>query len=260
MRRVGLIVLLALALSACQALKPDADAVSISRALYDDLRMGRNESLQALLPASLRTPAALAQVLRLKSFIPPGEPKSVKVVAANHVTATDKGEGESLSLEYDYGDQVALLQTGLARPPQSKTWQVVSLKLVSESRKALARNAFTLAGKPPLQLAYLGYAILVPLLILGAVAKAARTPNLKRRWLWVALSFLGLFTLQMDWTTGQLSMNWFSVQVVGFGINRGASAFDPWIVTSMFPLGALLILGGLWANPMAKRPRSQRPG
>ena len=42
MRRLVLIILLAAAAVACQALKPDPAAVAASRAVFDDLRLGRD--------------------------------------------------------------------------------------------------------------------------------------------------------------------------------------------------------------------------
>jgi hypothetical protein len=34
---------------------------------------------------------------------------------------------------------------------------------------------------------------------------------------------------------------------------KGLSAFSPWVLTATLPVGAVLILTGLWANPRRAR-------
>lgn len=253
MRRAVLVIFLLLAAAACQAVKPDPAAEKAGRALYDDLRSGRDESLLSRLPPRLRTAPQLAEFLRLRPLIPPGEPTSSKVVSTQVIESGAAGVSEVVAIEYDYPGRAVRLRVTVNRPQGGHDWQVTGVQVAGATDAALARNNFTLAGKPPMQLGFLAYAVLVPLLMLGSVAKVAATPGLRHKWVFVVLSFVGVCTLQMNWTTGVLWVGWYSFQIIGSGISHGPSRFDPWVISSNLPLGALLILGGLLASP--RRPR-----
>jgi len=252
-------LLLLLFAGGCQALKPDPAAEATTRAIYDDLRHGQNESLQSRLPPKLRNPLALSQILRLRSAIPPGEPRSSRVVASGRAAQNDGSAFETVSIEYEYPGQATLLSVVLTQAPGKGDWQAVKVDLHAATDAELARNGFGLADKSPVQLGFLAYAILSPLMMLFAVIKVAATPNLRNKWLWVVASVIGVFGLRMDWATGVLAINWVSVQVIGAYVGSGPSRFDPWTIAATFPIGALLILGGLWANPRLPRRPAAKP-
>ena len=254
MRRVVWVALLLVFAAACQLTKPDPAAETTARAFYDDLRHGSYESLQARFPARLRNPAALAEILRLKVLIPAGEPRASRVVAWNRSEIPGQGPSESIAVEYDYPGRSTLLSLVLAHPiGQSSGWEVATVKLNAATDAQLERNGFGLGGKSAAQLGFLAYVIAAPLTMLFAMIKVAATPGLKNRWLWIALSSVGVMALRMDWASGVLNIDWFSVQVGGAYIGSGPSRFDPWVLAATFPIGALLILGGIWASPRLNR-------
>ncbi|MBS0331411.1 MAG: hypothetical protein JSS35_01465 [Proteobacteria bacterium] len=255
MRRALWVLFLLLTVAACQLAKPDPAAETTARGLYDDLRQGRDEALLSRMPAKMRTAPAQAELLRLRTLIPPGEPTTSKVVATSVLNLEKGGLMETSSIEYDYPGRASLLTAFMTRPSGASSWLVNTLQLHTGTDAQLARHRFTLSEKPPLQLAFLAYAIFVPLLMLGAVIKVVATPDLRHKWLWMVLSFIGLASLDMNWTTGALAINWYAIQVVGSGVSHGASRFDPWVLSATLPIGALLILGGLVANPRwARKP------
>ncbi|MBS0363624.1 MAG: hypothetical protein JSR98_19795 [Proteobacteria bacterium] len=257
MRRAALVILLLLTAVGCQLAKPDPAAETTARAIYDDLRHGQNESLLGRLPPRLQNAPALSEILRLRAMIPPGEPTASKVVGADAAEIKGKGATQAVAIQYDYPGRTALLQVTLSRLAGAHDWQVSGVQVRSATNQQLAANDFTLAGKPPMQLVFLAYAALVPVLMLISVIKVAATPGLRNKWVFVVLSFVGVCSLRMNWTSGLLLVDWYSVQVVGSGLTRGASRFDPWVMAATIPLGALLILGGLVANPRLARRAAQ---
>jgi hypothetical protein len=59
----------------------------------------------------------------------------------------------------------------------------------------------------------------------------------------------------MNWTTGQVDFQLLSLQLLGAGAMTSAPGLSPWVLTFTLPIGAALILVGLWANPRrAKNP------
>lgn len=255
MRRAVWIILLLVFVTACQAPKADPKAEATARAIYDDLRLGQDESLQGLLPPRLRNASALAGILRLRQAIPTEAPKSSKVVAWQRAEAAGGVPVESIAIEYDYPGKATLLGVVLVQPPGGGAWEVTTLQIHGATDAELNRNGLNMSGKSPIQLGFLAYAIAAPLLMVFAMIKVAATPNLRFKWLWVVVSFIGIFSLHMNWTSGTLTIDWLSVQVVGAYASSSISRFDPWTIDATLPIGALLILGGLWANPQrAKRP------
>ncbi len=244
-----------LALAACQAVKVDPAAETLSRAMFDDLRLGRAEALHARLPPKFQVQPGFDQILALRQYVPRSEPRSAKLLSSRLIESKGQGRAEQVALEYDYGDRTILFRTSFLQPQGAKDWSLTGVNLATATAQELAANRFTLS-KPLPQLLFLAYSVLSPFLMIAALLKVVFTSGLKYKWLWIVPCFVGVFTLRMNWTTGLFLVNWLSVQLVGFGISSSGSKFDPWFVTATLPIGALLVLGGLWANPLVARKTS----
>ncbi|HXA38080.1 MAG TPA: hypothetical protein VNW53_03705 [Phenylobacterium sp.] len=257
MRRAALIILLALAAVACQPAKVDPDAMTLTRAIYDEIRLGKDAALAAQAPAMFGSPQAAVQLARLRGVIPAGEPRSMKVVGQAVRDFPGKGRAEAVSLEYDYGASKTLFQTRLFRPAGVRDWRVAAFNLHVATARELAPNRLSPVGKSMLQYAYLALALASPLMMIAALVKVLRTPGLRHKWAWGLLCFVGLFGFQTNWATGQTLIVWNSVQFFGLWLSHAGSAFDPWFIKATVPAFALLILGGVLANP--PRTRAQAP-
>lgn len=244
-----------LVLAACKPLIRDPRVDAEVRSAFDQLRRNDDAALTARFDPALRTPEAAAQLAALKRYIPASEPRSRNAVATSTVTTAMTGETVSTTDEYDYGDRRALVDVRLHRANSRQAWQIQGLHVQLATNAQLADNRLTLSGKPAKQHLFLLYAIASPLLMIGALVKVIRTPGLKRKWLWGALAFAGLTALRMNWTTGDLFCQPLAIQFVDAGVIRGPSAFSPWFLSATLPVGAVLILTGVWANPRrAKKP------
>lgn len=230
------------------ALDPETDA--LARAAYNEVRTG-SPTLEAHLSADLRNPEAQAKIAQLRSYIPAGEPRSGRAIGWNYTTIVGQGRTAVLNYEYDYPGKVALAQITMQRPEGARVWLVNGLHVQVATLEQLNALKFSLANKSPAHYAFLGGLIASLALMLASVVKVVRTRGLRRKWLWVILSFLGIFTFTMNWYTGQVSFNLLNVAVLGAGVVKGLSRFDPWMVTFILPLGAILILTGVWGRPKA---------
>jgi len=226
------------------------------RSVFEQLRRGDQADLAARLDPGQRTPAAIGALAELSRSIPPGEPRARRIVSTTTVRAI-QGEAVSAIDEYDYGDRRLLAGTRLVRAGAGAPWRVQGVQIQIASADQLARNDMTLRGKPWWQDLFLAYVILAPLMMAAAFWKVVSTPGLRWKWLWAAAAFLGVGAMQMNWTTGQFLWQPITVNLIGAGLRRGASAFSPWMLSATVPIGALLILAGL----VARRPRAARePG
>ena len=244
-----------LALAACNPLIRDPRVDAEVRSAFDQLRRNDDAALTARFDPALRTPEAAAQLAALKQYVPAGAPRGREAVATNTVTSSSSGETVSTTDEYDYGDRRALVDVRLHRANRQQPWQIQGLHVQLATNAQLAANHLTLAGKPAKQDLFLLFVIASPLLMIAALVKVVRTRGLKRKWLWGILAFIGLTGLRMNWTTGEIIWQPLTVQLINAGIARGLSAFSPWILSATLPVGAVLILTGVWANPRrAKTP------
>jgi hypothetical protein len=252
MRRLGVLIVLAMALAGCQpAVKPDAAAVAQNRALFDQIRTGQQQAVLDQLPAESNKQEMAAMLARLKAVIPADAPKSARPVGATEAN-TPGGRAEALVVEYDFADRTIRFATTLGEAKGTKGWKLHSFSLLEASHKELAANTLALENRSPAQLAFFALAITSPILMLAALIKVLRTPGLANRWLWAAFALVGLFSFKMNWATGVVLVQWMALQIVGFWMAKGPSQFDPWMIGATVPIGALLILAGL----VARKPKA----
>lgn len=247
MRRWGVLCVVALALAACQAaVKPDPAALAQNKALFEQVRTGQSDAVLAQLPVGNR-PAMAATLDQMKAIVPSAPPQSIKPVAASEAS-TPGGRAEVLAVEYDFADRTIRFTTRLVEPKGTQGWRLLSFSVLEASHKELSVNGLSPELRPPAQLAFLALAIASPILMLAALVKVLRTPGLQNRWLWAAFAFVGLFSFQMNWASGAMLIQWMALQIIGFWMAKGPSAFDPLFINATVPIGALLILAGLAAR------------
>ena len=249
LRKAGLMVaciaLMGLAGCKAPALDPETDAVA--RAVYTELRTN-SPTLQTRLSPEMRTPQGQADIAKVRAYLPPGEPAFGKAVGWNYTTVIGKEKTAFLSHEYDYPGKVALAQVSLQRAEGAKTWTVVGFHIQLATTQEIQAQRFSLIGKSPVHYAFLAAMIVSFGLMLAAMVKVVRTKNLKRKWLWLIASLFCVIGLQIDWSSG--AVTWKLIfGVLNAGAVTGASRFDPWVLSFSLPLGAVLILAGVWAKP-----------
>jgi hypothetical protein len=242
-------LLAAVALASCSQLKPDPKDDAAAQAVVAEIQAGDFAAVEARAAPEMKTPDAGVALQKVRDYLPKTKPRSVKTVGVSITQIAGGPTNTSLTQEYDFGGSVALIQTNLTRPAGSETRLVRGFNVQLATHKELAANDLTLIGKPALSYLLLALTIASPVLMLLALLKVLRTKGLKRKWLWGIVAFLGLFSFQTNWTTGMLSVNWLTFQIIGAGVTSGASLFSPWILTFTLPVGALLILAGVIARP-----------
>lgn len=254
LRKAGLmaacVALTVLAGCKAPALDPETDAVA--RAVYSDLRT-HSPALKAKLAPELMTPTTDAEIAKVEAYIPSGEPSLGKAVGWNYASMVGQGKTAALNHEYDYPGKVVLAQVSLKRPEGAKTWTVTGFHVQAATTQELKALEFSLIGKSPVHYAFLAAMVASLGLMLAAVVKVIRTQGLKRKWLWVIASAFCVLGLQINWFDGALTWK-LNFGLINAGVLNGSSRFDPWILFFSLPLGAILILAGVWAKPKAAPP------
>lgn len=115
-----------------------------------------------------------------------------------------------------------------------------------------AINNFTLKEKSAWHYVFLAGLILVPLFIIYTLVACVRDKQLKRKWLWFLFILVGIYGINLNWTTGEIGNEFFShtgtgslhislisFQILGAGFIK-SSIFGAWTLTVAFPLGAVI--------------------
>lgn len=243
----------------CKLPEPDKKLASVERATYQAVRTGNHEALSAVRAPHLRTAEVDAELAAVRALLPQGAPQASKLVAWHVNYPADGVASAAMASEHDYGNRVVLARTSLSRASEDDAWQVESFHAQVATDAELAVNDFSLVGKEAKQYLFLIAAVASPLAMVIALIKVIRTPGLRRKWLWGIAAFFGVTQVQMNWATGAVGFNLITVQLLGAGATTGFSRFDPWFISMTLPVGAVLILARVWANPAKARPRASKP-
>lgn len=101
-------------------------------------------------------------------------------------------------------------------------------------------NALNVLQRPLWAQLFLLIVVVVPLFTLYALVLCIRT-KLTRKWAWILFILLGVMTLRLNWSTGEMGFQLVSVQLLGASFFR-SGLVGPWIFGVSFPLGAVLFL------------------
>ena len=247
-----------LGLAACQGgIKIDPDPTA--RAFYQAIHDGDLARVRALATPELSTPKADAEIMALQRFIPAEPPREVKGLGRNLTAMANAGQTLATTDIYDFGTRKALVNASMRRATSADPWKVQGFNIRVFTEKDMASQAFTLEGKPLQQPLFLLATVGFPLLMIAALVKVVRQPGLKRKWLWGIVAFVGVASFHMDWTTGLITFQLVSVQLIGAGVMTAAPGLTPWMLTFTLPIGAVLILAGVLGNPARSKSPPQDP-
>ncbi|MEA3411661.1 MAG: hypothetical protein U9R74_08985, partial [Pseudomonadota bacterium] len=158
------------------------------------------------------------KLLNVAGYFPSGERLSTDLIGS-HVTLTDSQWRGNFSFEYRFTGGWAL-----ANVVVKKTDGVLAVLGFNVYRTQASRqeiNRFTLGGRSALQYTVLTLSIAAPLFVLVTAYFCLRAPIPKRKWLWVLFVLVGVGSVSVNWTTGQLAVQPLSIKLLS------ASAFSP---------------------------------
>lgn len=237
-----IVVVLMLALAGCNSqalvdrLAPKED-VAFAERYFAALSSGDQEEVDKSMDPALLTAENRARLDGLVALIPPGSPRSTRLIASNVFVA--KGDRTvSLSFEYEYESSWLVWNAVLFHPGDAATW-VRGIHLQPNAESQVAVNAFRLRGKSAVHWAVLTVVVACPIFVLWSLVVAARTPIAEKKWLWLMFIAVGLVRLSFNWTTGQWGVMLFGVQLLGSGFFTAGPAAPVLLQTSL-PIGAIV--------------------
>lgn len=226
-----------------------ADRVSLEKP-FDDLVAGRDgDILSALVPGG--DPAQVqAGIDQLQGLLPEEETPSASRMVNWRVTAGTGGNWLTAVAEHEFRDHIARSETILTRASTEQPWLLHTLNVNVAARSEIPDNSISFAGRPPIYIAIVVAAFVLPFFMLATFWAVLFWPGLKPRWVWAIMAILGFGQLSLNCTTGDIGAHLLSFNVFGASAFTTGSAFDPWIISVAAPLGAI----AFWlSRPFAPR-------
>jgi len=175
-------------------------------------------------------------LLKMSNYFYKGKLLSTEIINSQVNTFNGELRG-NLSFEYHFSDGWNLASTAFKKVDGK--YQVLALNVAQTSSSQKELNKFTLKNKSYPQYLYLLLAIIVPVFIVITTYFCIRTPISERKWLWVFFVLIGIFSIQVNWTTGATNIQLLSAHLLGISVTS-SSPYAAWVISISFPLGAIM--------------------
>jgi len=208
----------------------------------DLLRQKRFARIEEDVDPSLRSEDLRSTLVEMAALVPSQQPVSIKVVGMFRELSSSTTD---ITLEYEFRGQWLLADVATRRPSKGSA-TIVAFHVSSIPESVEHQNRFTLVGKGTPQYTILFLAALSAVVSIYAFVACLRTNIGKKKWLWAIATLLGVGTVGVNWTTGQIYFTLLAIHLLTFG--AAAPLYGAWVVYSSLPLGAILFLmvrGGL---------------
>jgi hypothetical protein len=232
--------LLALTLYGCDSQKlmmkfvPEKENKA-AQALIEDIRTGNFAPVLAAVDPKYAPQMNPDLLRRMQALFGGQSVKSVKVVGS-HINTTPEFTRYSFAYEYELTKQ--WLIADIVLQPEKGHWQIEGIHAQQISQSLEQINALTLAGRGAKHLIFLGLAIIFPIFVIGTAIVCWRTPIPRRKWWWRIFVLLGITTVTLNWTTGEIAFQPLSLNILSVGFKQ--DLYGPWVFQLGLPIGALL--------------------
>lgn len=239
-----LLTILALLLTGCSAQQWNDELSTpqdrdLARTAIADLRSGNLGALKGRMEPQLFA-QTLAAANKIKGIMPAkGEPKLVTVnvntFSGNGATVSTK----VLNYELGAGDKWAVVQIVLQQ--SGNVTQIAGWHVTPTTGEPTVAGDFSFRDKSFIHYFWIAAMLASTFTSLGALVMAARAKGLRRRWLWIVGSIIGLGQFSLNWSTGAWGFRPIAFQLFGSAAMK-ASPFDSWVLTFSLPIVAIVFL------------------
>lgn len=216
----------------------------------DQLAAQDYAALEAAFDPKIRQPDMRQALQHMAAILPPGRPVQVNPVAWNFFSKTNRnGSGvtertANIAAEYGYaGQKWLLVSEQLSGEPGN--FHILGFHINPLTASLTETNTFSFRGKGLKHYVFMLLACLTFLLMLFAFVSCLRLKGLKRKWLWAIFTLFTVSLFTLDWTSGEIGLNWIRVNLVGWGVVR-SGWLGPWLVMFPMPIGAIIFLWKFW--------------
>lgn len=217
------------------------------QAFIEDIRTGNFAPVIAATDPALAAQMNADLLKRMQALFGGQSVKSVKVVGS-HFNKTPEFTRYSFAYEYELTKQ--WLIADIVLQPEKGRLQIEGFHAQQISQSLEQINAFTFAGRGAKFLVFLGLTVIFPLFVIATAIVCWRTPIPRRKWWWRVFVLLGITTITLNWTTGEMAFQPISLNILSTGFKR--DLYGPWILQLGLPIGAVLFW--IWRRKWLRAP------
>lgn len=216
------------------SLIPEAES-TFAKEFLQKLHDREFEYVRTQIDSSLINDANDENLLEIAEYFPSGELISVEIIGSQVHTFNSQWQGH-FTFEYHFSDGWAVASAVMKRTNEKLS--VVGFNVYQTPASQQELTAFSAVDATPLRIAVLFLTIAIPVFMIFTCWTVYRTPIPMKKKRWYLISFIGLFKLSFNWTSGGFAYQLLTVQLLGAGMSAaGHSA--PWILTFTMPVGAV---------------------
>jgi len=217
------------------------DDDAFARRFVEAVSNKRYEEAKAMLTPDIRS-SADSDLPRMQPFVDHGQPQSFESIACTiNYNATSGGKPNKkveLTYQLHFTDAWALVDIIVQSSSDGRYVGGAHFYSLPDSLAVL--NRFTFENKTAIHYVFFAGCILVPLFIIVTVIICIWS-RIRRRWLWVIFILFGLMQFQLNWTSGQISVQPISFVLLGASYFR-PGLYGPFTLSVGLPAGAIIFL------------------
>ena len=216
------------------------------------LLAGDITSLKERMDLALKGPDIDKRLAKMEALFPEGDPLSIKVIGIQSLRTSSSLQTDVV-LEYEFATGWMLAQVGLNQT--DSTILISAFNVEAESDSVEHVNEFTLHNRSVGQFIFLAAAVADLAFVLYVFVRCART-RMRRKWIWLCASAVGLGAMSLNWSTAGIAWRIFWIQIPP--TSAAHDLYNPWVFGISFPLGAMACFAHL--RGLAQNTSESQPG
>ena len=258
LRRIGLLLLLALTLAACdsgslvESVAPK-EALDFARHYLSLFQTRDFAGIEAKLDPGLKNAQLRPALEKIADALP--KDNTVKAQAIGwEFNDTNGVRTETFKFAYWYPVRPVLATITFNKRDEAVV--VTSVQLAPLTGTASSASGPTFSHMTPEKYAFVVMAVAIPLFILFSIVICIRTKMSRWKWLWIPSMLVGIVTVNLNWDTGDIVVA--PLQFILFGVGWFADASAN-VLSLGLPIGAILflVLRGYWRRKAQRETLQQ---
>ena len=201
----------------------------------DKLRAKDYEFLKSHMRPELLEKVDLDILDQLYSYFPTGELISTELIGSNVRVFNDEWSA-TFSFESKYSNGWSTSSVSMLKEKDTLLVTRINVYQIPDSQKVL--TSFDNGKVTFITVLILILTFVSPILMIVTCISVYRT-DILNKWRWYLLSFVGLCSFSLNWTTGEVFTKVATIKLLGFSAGA-ASEYAPFIFAFTFPIGAIM--------------------
>jgi hypothetical protein len=206
-----------------------------ARGYISQIQQGKYEDIENTIDPTLKTASLHNILIQMSAQFPSMQPRSIKVVGAETTVMNDI---KTVNLTYEFEFPSKWLLINIATKAQNGKSSIIGLNAIPMTNSMEYSNRFTFSDKKPQHYILFSMTILACLFSLLTLIVCIRTQSLKKKWLWIIGILVGVGAVNLNWTTGAMSLNIIHFQLLSSGMT--SAPYGPCILSVSLPLFSIL--------------------